>query len=245
MNQEQPLFYQEPVALNREVHSKLRVGKSPKGYAFAAKSHSVILAPVEFFEACKEYPIIFSTAADGSVTPIALLGFREGENLFVDVEGEWDARYIPAYVRRYPFILSESGSDDLTVCLDQTYDGLGAADGEAIFTPEGAYSDYMKQTMEFLRNFHVQFQNGAPFGEKLKELDLLKPMDALIELNDGRKFALNGFSVVDEQKMQGLSDEELGSLLRPGYLALIYAHLLSLSTMSALVDRLSGLAEAA
>jgi len=246
VNQGKPLFYREPMALNREAHSKMRVAKSPKGYAFAAKTHSVILAPVEFFEACKEYPIIFSTGADGSVLPIALLGFRTDENLMVDGEGNWDARYIPAYVRRYPFILSENDTDNLTVCVDQAFDGLYLKkDGEPIFTKEGGYTDFMKQTMEFLRTFHIQFKNGAPFGAKLQELDLLKPMDALVELNDGQKFALNGFSVVDEQKLQALSDEELGSLFRPGYLALIYAHLLSLSTMSGLVDRLSHLAVAA
>jgi hypothetical protein len=246
MKQEKPLFYREPIALNREAHRRMRVGKSANGYAFAAKTHSVILAPVEFFEACKEYPIIFSTSPEGAVVPIALLGFRAGENLMVDSEGNWDARYIPAYVRRYPFILSETGPDNLTVCVDQAFDGLYTKrDGEPIFTREGAYSDYMKQTMEFLRNFHIQFKNSAPFGEKLKELDLLKPMDALVELNDGQKFALNGFLVVDEQKLQALSDEDLASLFRPGYLALIYSHLLSLSTMSGLVDRLSHLAVAA
>jgi len=238
MSQEMPLFYQEPVALNRDAHKDMQVGKSPKGYAFAAKSHSVILAPVEFFEVCKEYPIIFSKNDGGKMVPVALLGLREGENLFVDEAGEWAARYLPAYVRRYPFILSETGADDLTVCIDQSFDGIGT--GEPIFTTEGGYTDYMKQMLDLLRNFHVQFKNGADFAEKLQELDLFKPMDALVELKDGRKYALNGFSVVDEEKLQAISDEELAELFRPGYLGLIYAHLLSLSTLSGLVDKLSG-----
>ena len=241
MSQNNPLFYQEPTALNREAHSKMLVGKSPNGFAYAGKTHSVILAPVEFFEACKEYPIIFSKTEDGTMVPVALVGLRTGENLFVDAEGAWTGRYIPAYVRRYPFILSETTSNDLTVCFDAAYDGIAVEGGERIFTKEGAYTDYMKQTMELLRNFHVQFKAGAAFGAKLAELDLFKPMDALVELKDGRKYALNGFFVVDEQKLQTISDEDVAGLFKPGYLALVYAHLMSLSTFSGLVDKLSAL----
>ncbi len=238
MNQT-PLFYQEPISLNKDIHNTLTVGANPKGYAFAAGTHNVILAPVEFYEACKEYPIIFTATPGDKIAPIALLGFREGENLFVDENGVWDGRYIPAYVRRYPFILAETGKNELTVCFDQAYEGLNSEDGAALFDSEGGYSPYMQRTLDFLRNYHSQYHNNESFTEKLKELDLFKPMDAMVELNDGRKFALNGFSVVDELKLQTLGESDIYSLFKSGYLALIYAHLLSLSTMSSLVDKLA------
>jgi len=239
MNQQTPLFYKEPIALNKEVHSKLTVGKNPDGYAFASGTHNVILASVEFYEACKEYPIIFTTTPNDKIVPIALLGFREGENLFVDEDGVWAGRYIPAYVRRYPFILAETGRNELTVCFDQAYEGLNSEDGATLFDSEGGYSPYMQQTLGFLRNYHDQYKNNEAFTNMVKELDLFKPMDALVELNDGRKYALNGFMVVDEQKLQAIGEDDLYALFKDGYLSLIYAHLLSLSTMSGLLDKLA------
>src|SRR5438270_11761142 len=96
------VYYEKPVLLDRERHKRLRVRPS-SNFAFARKANSVYLAGIEFNEAMKEYAIVFTRAANGRVVPVAMLGLRGHDNLFIDEQERWDARYIPAFVRRYPF----------------------------------------------------------------------------------------------------------------------------------------------
>ena len=100
------LFYEKPVPLNKNAHSGKKIRQAAHIFAFAGKTNSVVLAGVEFSEAAKEYPIVFAQS-DETVVPVAMLGLRNEENLYVDEKGDWDAGYIPAFVRRYPFVLAE------------------------------------------------------------------------------------------------------------------------------------------
>ena len=103
---------------------------------FAGETNSVILAGVEFSEAAKEYPIVFTQAGD-KVVPVAMLGLRNEENLFVDDKGGWDGRYIPSFVRRYPFVLAETGeTGQQAVCIDDAYEGFNDDEGEPLFAGE-------------------------------------------------------------------------------------------------------------
>ncbi|MEI7817500.1 MAG: SapC family protein [Desulfuromonadales bacterium] len=231
-----PLFYKEPVAINADQHRDLTVSPSPTGYAFAAEAHTVMLTAVEFFEACREYPIIFSPAEDGTITPLALLGIQAGENLFVDAEGAWKATYIPAYVRRYPFILADTGAADFPVCVDQTFDGLNIEGGQRLFTEEGEQTDYCRHIQAFIQDYQGQPVATAAFSAKLRELELFRPMDANIQLNDGTQFQLQGFLIVDENSLARLGDVAVLDLFRKGYLGLIYAHLASVKNLARLID---------
>src|SRR5215210_705462 len=114
------MYYERPVLLDRDKHRKLRV-KPSTSFAFAQKANSLYLAGVEFNEACKEYAIVFTRAAHEKIIPVAMLGLRSRENLFVDAQGRWDAAYVPAFVRRYPFVLAELSSDNMAVCIDEAY----------------------------------------------------------------------------------------------------------------------------
>src|SRR5204862_1407959 len=96
-----PLFYENPIALNSETHRNLKIKPSSEGLKFSGKTNSVLLAGVEFAEACKHFPIVFAKISEQLVLPVALLGFRDLENLFVDASGQWQSEYVPAYVRRY------------------------------------------------------------------------------------------------------------------------------------------------
>ena len=102
------LFYDNPIALNSETHRNLKIKPSGEGLKFSRKTNSVLLAGIEFPEACKHFPIVFAKVADQRVLPLAILGFRDLENLFVDAGGQWKSDYVPAYIRRYPFVLAKA-----------------------------------------------------------------------------------------------------------------------------------------
>src|SRR3954469_19584448 len=100
------VYYEKPVLLDRDRHRKRRV-KPSSSFAFARKANSLYLAGVEFGEACKEYAVVFTRGANGKTVPVVMLGLRSRENLFVDAQDRWTGRYVPAFVRRYPFVLAE------------------------------------------------------------------------------------------------------------------------------------------
>ncbi len=234
-----PLFYTKPVALNSEIHKKATIAPSPGKLAFAAGTHSVILAGVEFAEACREFPIIFTSADNGRIIPVALLGIKANENLFVNEAGEWRGNYIPAYIRRYPFINTEGDNQQLVVCVDEAYDGFNAPGGEPLFE-NNEPSPFLKNAMALLEDYYGQMKQTEAFGQHLNKLDLFKPLDANINLNDGRNFNLTGLLVVDEQKLQQLKKNVVDALFRSGGLALVYAHLLSLGNLTRLMAMKAG-----
>lgn len=230
------LFYETPVVLNREQHRNARIG-SQNSFAFAARTNSVVLVAAEFVEACKEYPIVFAQIGDRMV-PVALLGLRENENLYVNKDGSWHGRYVPAFVRRYPFVLAESGSEELVVCVDESSSAFNAGSGELLFDEAGENTPFLNQTLEFLNTYQAQFKRTSSFVTHLTKLNVLTELSAKAELVDGRNFLLNSLWVVDEQKLQALDRSKAHALLKAGELGWIYAHLISLSNMNRLIDRL-------
>ncbi len=231
------LFYRKPVALNKAAHKEVKIKGNGGSFAFAAKTNSVILAGLEFTEAAKEYPIVFAAAGDKMV-PVALLGLRNEENLLVDGEGKWDARYIPAFVRRYPFVLASAGEGkEMTVCIDEEFEGFNKEEGEPLFTSEGGNTPFLDGAIKFLTQYQQQYARTEQFAAHLKGLDLLVNLTAKVEMKDGRQFALNGLYVVDEKKLLGLDDDAALKLYRSGELAWVYSHLLSLGNLGRLVER--------
>lgn len=237
------LFYDKPVAINRDQHRTAKIGATTS-FAFAAKTNSVALTVVEFIEASKEYPIVFAAVGDRRI-PVALLGLRDRENLFIDADGKWDGRYVPAFVRRYPFVLADNGNNEFIVCVDEASPAFNAAEGQAMFDESGKNTPFLDNAMSFLNAYQAQFARTEAFVKRLQELDLFTQMSAKTELTDGRAFVLNQLYIVDEQKLLQLDDKVAADLLKSGQAAWIYAHLMSLSNMSRLVDRISALAPAA
>ncbi len=233
------VYYEKPVALDREKHRRLKV--RPTGsFAFAAKANSLYLAGVEFNEACKEFAIVFTRVGGGRTVPVAMLGLRSHENLFVDAEGRWDAGYIPAFVRRYPFVLAElPGRADMAVCVDEAFAGLNSTDGEALFDGAGQDTQFLKNALDFLGRYQAEYRRTEAFCQRLEQAGLLVEMNAKADLTDGRSFTINGLLIVDEQKLLALPDATALALFRSGELHLISMHLLSLSNMQKLVDRMA------
>jgi hypothetical protein len=229
------VYYERPVLLDRDKHRKLRV-KPTNSFAFARKANSLYLAGVEFNEACKEYAIVFTRGAHQRIVPVAMLGLRSRENLFVDTGEHWTGTYVPAFVRRYPFVLAELPGQGLGACIDEAYGGLDNKEGEALFDAEGGNTPFLQNALDFLTRYQQEFIRTDSFCRRLEQAGLLTEMNAKAQLVDGRSFAVNGLLVVDEKKLMALPDAVALSLFHSGELHLISMHLASLSNMQKLVE---------
>lgn len=234
----QPMYYEKPVLLDRQKHRRRRV-RGSSSFAFARNANSLYLAGVEFGEACKEYAIVFTRAANGRVAPVVMLGLRSRENLFVDEQDRWSGRYVPAFVRRYPFVLADLPGESLGVCIDEAYAGLGEQEGEPLFDEQGQDTPFLRNALDFLTQYQREYLRTEGFCRRLEESGLLTEMNARADLADGRSLTVGNVLVVDEQKLLALPDASALHFFRAGELHLISMHLLSLSNMQRLVDKLA------
>jgi hypothetical protein len=233
------VYYERPVLLDRAKHRARRV-RSSTSFAFARHANSLFLAGVEFNEASKEFAIVFTRSGTGRTVPVAMLGLRSQENLFVDSEGRWDAAFLPAFVRRYPFVLADlPGRAEMAVCVDEASDRLNDIEGEPLFDAGGGDTPFLRNAVDFLNRYHAEYLRTGAFCQRLEQAGLLMEMNAKADLVDGRSFTLNGLRVVDEKKLLALPDAAALELFRSGELHLISLHLMSLSNMRSLVDRLA------
>ncbi|MGV3569324.1 MAG: SapC family protein [Ramlibacter sp.] len=231
-------YYEKPVLLDRELHRRRRV-RPGANFGFARRANSLYLAGVEFNEACKEYAIVFTRTPEGRTIPVVMLGLRNRENLFVDDEGQWSGRYVPAFVRRYPFVLAQLPGQSLAVCMDEAYAGINEEEGEALFDAQGQDTPFLRNALDFLTQYQHEYQRTEAFCQRLEQAGLLVEMNARADLVDGRSFTVGSVYVVDENRLMALPDATALSLFRAGEMHLISMHLVSLSNMQALVDRIA------
>lgn len=234
------LFYNNITPLNRDQHRALHMDTSKGDASFASKTHYVPLAGIEFAQAARDFPILF--AGEGDATgAIALLGLRENENLFVNDENRWaTGTYVPAFVRRYPFILAKGEQQtDFTICFDESYEGFSQDKGNALFDEEGKESPYLGSVIDFLNRYTQDLKATAGLTAYLQEHELLVSKTLQVSDRYGRKFFLNDFRVVDEARLAQLEDKEIAELHRKGWLGWIYAHLFSLGAITRLPERMA------
>jgi hypothetical protein len=238
----QPLFYKKVVPLNKERHKNLYL-EPVEGYTFASDTNSMYIAAIEFVKAASEYAIVFGKDKDNSVYPVVLLGLKANQNLFVDKKGKWDADYIPAYARRYPFILATPQTSDptFTVCVDESFTGFNTAkEGQPLFDKKGKESAILKQAVEFLQDYQKNVQMTNVFCSNLVKNNLLEPVQANIEMKTGDKYAIGGFQCISRKKLKELKPETLAELAKTDELELIYCHILSLNNINGLIKKLAG-----
>ncbi len=232
-------FYQKVVALNSNVHRNLKFDITKVNFNFVRDTTAVLLASIEFAEAAREYPIVFIRGQDSKMRPVVLLGVRTGENLYVDEQGKWDAHYVPAFVRRYPFVMAEGGANDqLLVCIDEKCPALNAEKGEVLIDEAGNLQPRMTEVMQFLQNFQTEFARTELLAAQLDELGLFVQQGARFDTPNGQTFQLNDFFLVDEAKFGQLPDDKLPALFRSGALGMAYLHLASMGNMRRLLDRI-------
>ncbi|TWB65706.1 SapC protein [Nitrospirillum amazonense] len=232
-----PAFYQRPRPLAAERDGDLSLAPAA-GYQFAAGSNSVPVIAAEFTLACKHYPILFLDGAPPQA--VALLGLRNGENLFVDADGTWESgAYIPAYVRRYPFIFLENREKaEFTLCIDEAASSLSHGGPNKLFEG-GQPTEVTRNALAFCSDYQGHYNATTEFVEALIKADLLVENRADVTLKDGQKLSLAGFKVIDEARFNQLPAEDFQRWRERGWLALAYAHFISVSNWAGLVDRTS------
>jgi hypothetical protein len=231
-------FYRRPEPLNVEQHAKLGLKHSDNPFAFGASQHFVPLLATEFIPAALSYPIIF---AGVEPTPLAVMGLQDGENLFYEKDQLRSDVYIPAYIRRYPFITAmEDTGERVVVCIDRESPLIGEA-AETPFFENGELSQYSKNCIEFCQNFEADRGRTLQMVARLKELDLFEqreatfvpPAPAGMQPQEPQRVA--AFTAVSEQKLNALPTEVFLELREKGYLQAIYAHLMSLHNWDKLI----------
>lgn len=234
----QQLIYETVVPVSNGRHAKCSV-EAGKGFAFTRNINSVPLMAVEFPQAAPEYAIVFAQNGE-DIVPVVILGARQNENLFLSGEDAWQGSYVPAFIRRYPFVFSISDDGKtFTLCVDEAFQGLNyQGRGQALFTADGKHTPYVDNVLKFLQEYRLQFQRTQAFGKKLKELDLLEPMQAQFTLDSGEKMSLAGFQAVDRKRLKALAGDKLQELAANDELELIYLHLQSMRNFSGVKDRL-------
>ena len=232
------LLYEKLTPVNRDQHKALRVKPSEKNLSFARDLNSMLLATTELPLAALDFPCVFVQSGDEH-TLVSIVGLRDKENLFLDDAGRWEpGTYVPAFIRRYPFVLAEAAGDTtFTVCLDRACPGLGTEQGQALFDAEGRETPWLEEIKRFLLSFRQEMQVSREFANHLAALELLQ--DGVIEYTlDGEKSTLRGFKTINEAKLRALGAATLKDLADKGWLGWAYAHLLSIQQVQRLALRL-------
>ena len=235
-----PLFFKDLMPLNSRDHAGWR-SKTFDNVSFLAETHAVPVTVDELVDAQRSFPIVFS-AGDNPV-PLALMGLNEGVNTFVDDAGKITENvYVPAYVRRYPFMLARLApdSEDLSLCFDPAAGVIGQfEDGSDLFDGEGKPTEYTQGVLEFCQKFEESGQRTKAFMDELVKLDLLMDGEIAISMQDNpdKPFIYRGFKMVDEKKLRELPIETIENLNNSGMLMLVHAHLFSLNLMRVIFGR--------
>ncbi len=242
----QLLIYETAVPLNAARHGDVCFDAAGANYAFSAGVNAVPLMAVELLRAANEYAVVFTAAGD-DVLPAAVLGIQGEQNLYLSADAQWQAKYIPAFIRRYPFVFSTSADGKtLTLCIDETHPGVNREGrGQALFGTDRKPSEFTGNVLKFLQDYQAQFERTRLFGKRLKELDLLTPMQATVTTPAGEKIKFGGFSIVARERLRALDAEALASLARTDELELVYLHLHSMQNFNDVKDRLVGSLQAA
>ena len=220
-----PLFYKNPVPLDAARHGSLSLKKN-FGLGFTKGINAVPINLIEMPQICHTYPIAFSP--DATATPVAILGLRDNENLYLNNKDEWisDA-YIPAYIRRYPFIFSEvPNGDQLTLCIDLD-ETTTEENGDQKFFDADKPSALAQNALEFCKSYHSAAKQTMEFSRALHDADLLVTRQAEISTPAGRKINFSGFRIIDEKKLAEMDDAFFLAWRKKGWLPFVYAHLFS------------------
>jgi hypothetical protein len=236
----QLLIYEKAVPVSAARHKDVSLAPATD-YAFTAGINAVPLMAVEFLRAAAEYAIVF-TKVGSEVVPAAVLGVRMNQNLYLGDDQHWKADYIPAFIRRYPFVFASSADGKtLTLCIDETHPGVNKEGrGQRLFTDEGKPSEYTERVLKFLREYQAHFERTRQFCKRIDELGLLEPMQAQVTTPKGEKLSLTGFLSVSRAKLRALEAEPLQKLAKTDELELLYLQLHSMRNFADVKDRLIG-----
>ena len=228
--------------LNKADHAEVRV-ITDRGARFGDEVMKVMAFPFEFRNLQAFYPILFQADTAGNYLPVALLGFEEGENLFLDPP-RWKVPYIPAMLRREPFLIGlkdvKTDTGEIVaarlVSLDLNHPRVSYDEGEPLYLPLGGQSDFLNEQAALLEQLHDGLGHCRSFVEALQAEQLIEAITLEITLNDGSRNQLIGFSGINEDNLRNLSGEVLATFNEQGFLMPLFMVLASMSNIQRLID---------
>ncbi len=233
-----PLFYQSVVALNRERHRDLRLDDSQTRFGFCSGTHVIPAVVDEFAAALAHLPIVFAPAQPVPTT-VFLVGVRPQRNLLVDEQGRWTGDYVPAFVRRYPFMRGEIAGSSPVTCVDERSSLLSNTQGERLFDEQGRETPLLRGCVDLVDQYYQAAARTQAFLSVVHELQLLRNVTIETTVGQGGSSVIHGFMTVDEARLAALPAEQLLRLRDGGFLAFIYAHLFSLRAVEVLRRQVS------
>jgi SapC len=225
-------------ALDRDLHRTLKFKPTDYGFSKAHLSASIVCG--EFADVALVYPIVFVANESEKIRPMAAFGVREGENLFVTADGKWDAPYVPALVRQYPFTAAPDADGKMVAAIDAGSPWFNAQNGEPLFDDKGEPAEVTQHALQFMQNLQSEYNLTEQFCELLKSADLLQTMDVSVPVPGGKedeRLSVGGFMAVNEEKLRALPDATVTAWFKSGALPLIYAHLFSLRNFNKLMAK--------
>jgi hypothetical protein len=231
------------VLLNNIAHKNIRV-ITERSEKYGDNVMFATTFPLEFRRIQAHYPIFFyKDSQTGNFHPMALFGFKDKENLFLNETG-WSAGYIPLTIERHPFLIGfqqfhEDGikKKQRVIHIDMDNPRVNESEGELLFLDYGGNTAYLEGVASILEAIHQGYEHGNNFVNSLLEFELLEPFVLDIQLNDGSNNQLQGFYTINEDKLSGLGGEALAKLNNQGYLQPIYMVLASHSNIRTLIDK--------
>jgi len=233
------MFYGNPQPLSKEKHNGFGVKQVKKPFDFMSTQHFLPLTATEFSAAAASFPVVF---AGEERNPIAIMGIRANENLFV-TEGLFNNDfYLPSFARRYPFVLAgDKANDRFVVCIDEQAECVTDKNPETSFFSGEDTSKFTQDAFQFLQNFERDRQATTAMIERFKELDLFEPKDMHFQgqnadgsLAERQKIA--DYFAVSPERLAGLDETTLAEFVTKGYLAVAYSHIVSLTNWQRLVN---------
>lgn len=223
-------MYESVAPINATAHAEVSI-KPITGLEFSRQINSIPVLATEFPAAAADMAIVF-TGEGESMIPVVLTGVKENENLYLNDEAKWTGRYVPAFLRRYPFIFARGDEDTMTLCIDEAYEGVNREGrGERLFDSEGNRTQYLENMLEFVTQYQRQHVVTQAFCKRLSDLDLLEPATLSASDQNGEVRRLVGFQVINRQKFKAIEDSKLVEMFRSDELELCFLHMHSLQNL--------------
>lgn len=229
-----PLFFKRVVGVNPTTHPDLTLDRNT-GFAFAAHAQAVPLGLSEIETAAQHYPVLFTSGPEP--VPVALLGLREGSNLFVAQGGSWlSDSYVPAYVRCFPFVFVEDpNTKTLYVGMEPDSPALNSTNGVRLFE-DGRPTAVLNESIAFCTAYREAVVAAGAFGRALDAAALLEEEEATVNFSAGGTTRIRGFKLVKPDRLAQVDDERFLEWRRMGWVAAIYAHLYSAGRWGRLIE---------
>lgn len=220
--------------ITKEAHLNIKV-KPIDNFDFVSDTHIASIMVHEFSRASSIYPIVFlEDKEQDQFRPVVLVGLEEGENLFVQ-DNKWNASYIPAIIRRYPFALAQTGEEGrYTVCIDEESEFVNEEEGQALFDEDGEAGEVIERVKKYLTELQQMEQFTKEFCDYMKSNNMFTPLNMKVRVGDEVK-NINGAYVINEERFNSLSDEKFLELRTKKYIPVTYAHLSSLAQIERLI----------